>query len=95
MDTHCTDPVFRALSGLELSDSPSALSERIWTAVAAVDRGLTVKDAAELESLAEGELLLWVHAARVHVLSSSTRETEVRLRLSEQEISYALSLIHI
>ena len=67
----------------------------IWTAVAAaVDRGLTVKDAAELGLLQKGELLLWVHAARVHVLSSSTRETEVRLRLSEQEISYALASVN-
>ena len=90
MDTHCADPVFRALSGLECTDSPTSLSERVWTAVAAVDRGQTVNDAAEIEALSVGKLQLWVHAARVHVLSSSARETEVRLRLSEQEISYAL-----
>ena len=90
MDEHCTDPVFRALSGLDIPASASALSERVWIAVAAADRGLAVKDAEELESLSKGELLLWVHAARVHVLSSSARETAVRLRLSEQEISYAL-----
>ena len=90
MDKHCTDFVFRSLSGLDIPDSASSLSDRVWHAVAAADRGLPVNDADELEALSKGELQLWVHAARVHVLSSPTRETAVRLRLSEQEISYAL-----
>lgn len=91
IEAECQDPVFRVLSGLDQPDTNlGPLSDAVWHAVAAIDRGLTVDNAAELEEKAKGQLLLWVHAARVHVLSSPLRETNVRLRLSEQEIDYAL-----
>jgi hypothetical protein len=87
MDSRCGDPVFRALSGLEVNTSESdSFSDRLWKAVALTDRGSTVSDAGKLEELSRGQIKYWVHATRVHVLSSSVRETQARINLSEQEL---------
>lgn len=91
MDSRCEDPVFRALSGLDVSSSETdSFGDRLWKAVAQIDRGAVVSDAEALETQSRGQIKYWVHAARVHVLSSSLRETQARINLSEQEISYAL-----
>ena len=90
IDQHVSDPVLRALSGLEISDQISTLDQRVWMGVAKTDRGMVEENGAELELASQSSIALWPHASRSHVLSSSSRETQARIHLSEQEISYAL-----
>jgi len=82
------DPLDRALLGIEPPPAETALDRAVLSGLAAMDGGLDVPGAAELEARALGDLSWWVPAAQVHAACSPAREQAARRTLSEQDLPY-------
>lgn len=93
---HLSDPLDRALLGVGPPPVETALDRAVLSAVAAMEGGLPVAGAAELEARAAGGgeagaaggTSWWPLAAQVHAASSPAREQQGRMRLSEQDLPY-------
>jgi len=90
LDDRITDPIARALAGLEPPPATAAsLIDRVRIAVAA---GGTMSAAVlgdlEEEAKASGDANLWVTAARLHAMVNLGREAAARMSLSEQSLPY-------
>jgi len=93
LDGDVTDPVERALTGLE--DPPPLegdLNRRLRIMVSRSDAGMQndpmILADMEAEALESGDAHLWMTAARLHSLESVAREAEARMALSDQALPY-------
>jgi hypothetical protein len=91
LDASITDPVSRSLAGLQSVPALDGLSpgEQLRACLAAMDAGsdVPVALAENLEDAFTGGAG-WVHAARIHVYSSTERERRARMALSEQLLPF-------
>ena len=94
LSTHLTDPIRRALVGLERVDptAQGSLSDQVRAAIAAAESGQSIDvtwlSGLEARAMAE-DPMLWPLAARALVLSHPERERAARILLSIQDLPYA------
>lgn len=88
LDPLLDDPLDRALLGLGPAPAESEPLRAVLSAVAVVDGGGTIPDAAQIEALVQGDARCWPLAAQVHAACSVQRERQARMRLSVQELPY-------
>jgi hypothetical protein len=91
LDPHLTDPLHRALAGIgPAPENETTLERRVLSGLAACDAGTPppARVGAALEAEAGSDPALWIHAARVHVLSDIGRSRQARSRLAGQDLPY-------
>ena len=92
LDAVLADPLDRALAGVGPVPEvdPTDVRAAVLAGQACADGGGALDPAAmaALEDAARGDAQWWVPAARLHVLSSESREREARMSLSEGDLPY-------
>ena len=92
LDAVLSDPLDRALAGVGPVPEvdPTDVRAAVLAGQACADGGGALDPAAmaALEDAARGDAQWWVPAARLHVLSSESRERAARMALSEGDLPY-------